>query len=221
MVLKTRSGSKVSLRSVNEDNYNITDGIHAICITPMFAGQTAKFYSYGEHCCHIFDLLSENFNEMISEISNNGQEVSDTRKSIFDLSKKDILLYALMSHMAEPFLLATIEIYTNYERNKSRILSAFLRGVGHDYKIRGNESNNPCYFKAIELIEYANKQIIKEVVDENYYNKDAKYMYYEPKDVVQMFISRFNKVAPFQLYLLNTSEAAATLNYYLPKIRMV
>ena len=45
-------------------------------------------------------------------------------------------------------------------------------------------------------------------------------MYYEPKDVVQMFISRFNQVAPFKLYLLYKSVATETLNYYLPKIKM-
>lgn len=220
MVVKTRSGSEIRLCNDCEVNYNITDGIHAICMTPMFAGQTSKFYSYAEHSCHIFDYITENLEEIFTELSKNNPEMSDTRKSIFDLSKKDIQLYSLISYMAHPFLFATIGNYTSFTRNRSHILSAFLRGIGHNYKVHGGEENNPCYYKAKGIIEYADKQITKEVIDENYYNKDARYMYYEPKDVVQMFISRFNQVAPFKLYLLNKSVATETLNYYLPKIKM-
>ncbi len=92
MVVKTRSGSEIRLCNDCEVNYNITDGIHAICMTPMFAGQTSKFYSYAEHSCHMFDYITENLEEIFTELSKNNPEMSDTRKSIFDLSKKDILL---------------------------------------------------------------------------------------------------------------------------------
>ena len=59
MVVKTRSGSEIRLCNDCEVNYNITDGIHAICMTPMFAGQTSKFYSYAEHSCHMFDYITQ------------------------------------------------------------------------------------------------------------------------------------------------------------------
>lgn len=69
MVVKTRSGSEIRLCNDCEVNYNITDGIHAICMTPMFAGQTSKFYSYAEHSCHMFDYITENLEEIFTELS--------------------------------------------------------------------------------------------------------------------------------------------------------
>jgi hypothetical protein len=219
MILKTRSKKKMHLTSLDEnvlDNgYEITDAIYAISLTPMFAGQTAKVYTYAEHSCHIFDYIKENMDELLTIMK------PKTNYSLIDLTKKQILLYSLMHYMAYPFLLAKIETHGNFERNNSRILSGFLKSIGHEYRTFGREENNPCYIKAEKVIKYAAEMVKKEVVDENYYNKDARYMYHEPCDVLPMFISRFNEVSDMKFYLLNKSIQTDILNYHLQKIKML
>lgn len=201
--------------NVLDNGYDITDGIYAITLTPMYAGQTAKFYSYAEHSCHVFDYIKENMDDLLIKMK------PKTNFSLIDLTKKEILLYSLMQYMAYPFLFAKIETHTNFERNNSRILSGFLRSVGHEYRVTGSGENNPCYTKAEKLIKYADEQVRMEVVQENYYNKDARYMYYEPCDILPMYISRFNEASNMKFYLLNKSEQTNILNYHLQKIKMI
>lgn len=210
--------------NVLDYGYDITDGIYAICSTPMFAAQPARFYSYAEHSCHAFDYTKENFDEILTLFKPLKSKKFDgivTNNSLTDLTKKEILLFILMNYIAYPFLFAKIETHTNFKKNNARVLSGFLKSIGYDYKIYGSHENNACFTKAENLISYVYSKVTEEVIDENYYNKDARYMYYEPSDIIQMFISRFNEVAPFKLCLLNKSEATELLKYHLQRIKMV
>ena len=72
---------------------------------------------------------------------------------------------------------------TSYGINIIRIRGAILRGLGH---------NKNDFNVALPLIEYVDKIMQKDLMDD-YYNKDAKYMYHEPADVVLMFIAGFNQ----------------------------
>lgn len=208
-MLKLRNKNTITLDVLSVD-IDIVNGISAVCNTPMFAAQTVKPYYYGEHSCHMNDYIKENFDELIEMFSKDKLGRPDSRISLLDLKKSEILLFSLMHYMAYPFLLASIENFESFHVNNSRLLGAFFRGVGFCYD---------DYLKCMKLIKYVDKQIKKDI-DNEYYNKDAKYMYYEPLDVAQMFISRFNDVAPFSLYLLNQREVENHLLRYLPTIKM-
>lgn len=210
MTLKLRNKTEINTLDVLSVDLDVVNGIHAICNTPMFAGQTIKPYYYGEHSCYIYDYIDNNFDELIERFSVDNTGRSDYRVSLLDLTKKQILLFSLMKYMAYPFLLTSIEKITNFKTNNSRILGAFHRGVGNCYD---------DYIKCKKLISYADKEVQKSI-DFQYYNKDARYMFHNPVVVGKMFITRFNKVAPFSLYMLSQFEIDNQLLTYLPTIKM-
>lgn len=224
MKIITRSGDLINPLDVSETKLKIEDGIHGICNTAMFAGQTIKFYSYAEHSIHIHDYIVENFDELIEKFSVvrmgcGGSPIVSTQISLLDLKKSEILLYSLMHFMAYPFVFTSMQNLTTFTRTNSRILGAFLRGIGHSYKIVDSEANNPCYRKAKRLIEFVNAEAVKDVELE-YNNKDAKYMYFEPCDVLEMYISRFNKVSPIKVFTLNKTAEHQNNTKHLPKIKI-
>lgn len=206
MILKTRTGDKMILMQKTSDAYNIIDGIYALSLTPMYAGQTIKFYSLGEHSCHIFDYVYNNWDPLIKRFT----EGRSPKIKLLDLSRRSILLYCLFRYMAHPFMLVTVDRITQPKETNNRIISSFLRHIGHSYH---------DYMKADPIISYADEQI-KDMVHANYSNRDAYGMYFDPTEVTGMIISRWNSVAPYGLYTLNKSEATTNIKFYLPKVKI-
>jgi hypothetical protein len=212
MILSLRNKQKINILNVVDKEIDVVNGIYAVCNQPMFAGQTVKFYSYAEHSCHIYDYINENFDELMEKFSKNVNGFHNPSAYILSLTKKSILLYSLLYNMPHPLLFPFMGNFkeTSYGINIIRIRGAILRGLGH---------NKNDFNVALPLIEYVDKIMQKDLMDD-YYNKDAKYMYHEPADVVLMFISRFNQCAPYQLYLLNKCETTQHLTRYVQAIRI-
>lgn len=216
----TRTGRIVNPLNVQDGDISILDVVHALPVFPMMGGQTKRFYSMAEHSVNMYDYFEMYCDEVIAKFDKSVKKIKarENSNSIADIKKRHLRLFMLLHYAPYPFLTEIAGCFSSFAYHYPRILASIGHHVGLNYT-----DMKLCY----DMLEYVNKEVKKSIYSSFNSNSD-KYLFKQPYQAQEDFISRFNKDSDVEIKTIGIqnylhepqfdSEGQAVLNFNLPTI---
>lgn len=184
----TRVGKEINPLNIQNDDVSIIDVVHALPLNPMFGGFSRKFYSMAEHSVNMHDYFCEYSSEVMEKFNkkpkkSSTEDLETPKNPIADIGMQSIRKFTLLYYAPMPFLTSIIGGFESFNYHYARVAAAIIQNIGLEYED----------FKACKpILDYLDAEVKNNVY--SYWNVSSdRYLFKQPFEAQQEFISRFNR----------------------------